>query len=227
MRGLHGQIVDNLGRRIVSGQYAPGESLSQESLLDEFGISRTVLREAMRVLADKGLVSSRQRLGTQIAARTSWRLLDSDMLRWLGSQPDDSFLDQLAEVRAIVEPASARFAAERRSDEDVAKLRSALDAMATAAANSDAEAAIEADLAFHRALLDSMHNELMSRMEIVIEAGLRARNERVHAGQHVPEFVSVHAAIVDAVEAGDGEAAAAATIALLEQATRDTSIAAD
>ena len=88
-------------------------------------------------------------------------------------------------------------------------------------AATDAAAVVEADLAFHRALLDAAHNELLSRMEVVIEAGLRTRDVMVHSGEHWPDSVPVHRAILDAIEAGDGAAAATAVETLLEQASVD------
>jgi GntR family galactonate operon transcriptional repressor len=178
-----------------------------------------VLREAFRVLAAKGLVDARQKRGTVVQARAAWSLLDADLLRWQGGQPDSAFFANLAEVRGIVEPAGARLAAERRTEDDLADLRAALDRMAKA--GSDALAVVAADLSFHQALLDAAHNELLSRMEVVIEAGLRARDAVVHGGEHWPDSVPVHRAILDAIEARDGAAAEKAMRKLLEQASVD------
>lgn len=219
LRGLHGQTVETLGSRIVRGDYEPGTPLSPDALEAEFGISKSVVREALRVLAAKGLVDSRQKRGTVIQPRASWSLLDADLLRWQGGQPDEAFFSNLAEVRSIVEPAGARLAATRREEADLAELRSALERMAEA--GDDAVEVVEADLAFHRALLDAAHNELLSRMEVVIEAGLRARDAVVHSGENWPDSVPVHRAILDAIEAGDGQAAEAAVQALLTQASVD------
>lgn len=219
LRGLHGQTVEVLGLRIVRGEYAPGTALSSEALESEFGISKSVLREALRVLAAKGLVDARQKRGTVIRPRPSWSLLDADLLRWQGGQPDAAFFANLAEVRGIVEPAGARLAAARRDEHDLAALRAALDQMVEV--GSDAAAVVEADLAFHRALLDAAHNELLSRMEVVIEAGLRARDSVVHSGESWPDSIPVHRSIIDAIEAGSGAAAEAAVQALLEQASED------
>src|SRR5579875_3369367 len=166
VRGLHGQTVEALGARIVQGRYAPGSPLQPDEIEREFGISKTVLREAMRVLAAKGLVDPRQRRGTVVRPRSSWLLLDADLLRWQSYESDAGFLANLAEVRSIVEPAGARLAAQRRTDADLAALKAALTAMAQARTNADA--VIEADLAFHGLLLDAAHNELLSRMEVVI-----------------------------------------------------------
>ncbi|MFI6936175.1 FadR/GntR family transcriptional regulator [Streptomyces sp. NPDC050287] len=219
-RGLHGQAVEEMGRRIIRGDYPPGSVLHPDKLEEDLGVSKTVVREALRVLASKGLIESRQKRGTTIRPRADWNLLDSDLLRWQGSSaPTDRFLDDLAEVRAIVEPAGARLAAARRTDADLAAIRLALDAMA--AAGADADAMVEADLAFHRALLEAAHNELLSRMEVVIEAGLRIRDRIVHGAQHFSDSVPVHRELLRAIEAGDPDAAVSAVESLLTQASQD------
>ncbi|WUO10065.1 FadR family transcriptional regulator [Streptomyces sp. NBC_00289] len=219
-RGLHGQAVEEIGRRIIRGDYPPGSVLYPEKLEAELGVSKTVVREALRVLASKGLIESRQKRGTTIRLRVHWNLLDSDLLRWQGSSaPTEGFLEDLAEVRAIVEPAGARLAATRRTESDLTAMRQALDAMA--AAGADTEAMVDADLAFHRALLDAAHNELLSRMEVVIEAGLGIRDRIVHGAQHFSDSVPVHQDLLRAVEAGDPDAAVAAVESLLAQASQD------
>lgn len=222
LRGLHGETVETIGSRIVNGYYAPGSQLPPHELERELGISNTVLREAMRVLAAKGLIESRQKLGTVVKPRSSWSLLDADLMRWQESRQDATFLDDLAEVRFIVEPAAARLAATRRSDDDLDDLRTALQAMIDAGTNG--AAVIDADLAFHRALLYAAHNELLSRMEFIIEAGLRARDMIVHNRSDWPDSIPVHNAIFTAVEAGDATVAEQAVLALLDQALTDTGL---
>jgi DNA-binding FadR family transcriptional regulator len=220
-RGLHGQVVESIGARIIRGDFPPGVALVPEDLEREYDVSKTVIREALRVLAAKGLVDSRQKRGTYVRPRSAWSLLDADLLRWQGREnPDNTFLENLAEVRSIVEPAGARLAAQRRTEADLLKLEDALTAMA--GAGSDADAVIEADLRFHRALLDSAHNELLSRMEVVIETGLRVRDEIVHqGGRHWADSVPAHRALLEAVRAADGDAAVAAMRDLLAQASTD------
>jgi GntR family galactonate operon transcriptional repressor len=219
LRGLHGETVETIGSRIVNGYYAPGSQLPPQELERELGVSTTVMREAMRVLAAKGLIESRQKLGTVVKPRSSWSLLDADLLRWQEGHEDASFLSDLAEVRFIIEPAAARLAALRRSDEDLGHLRGALQAMIDA--GTDGTGVIEADLAFHRALLYAAHNELLSRMEFVLEAGLQARDMLVHHSPDWPDSVPVHSAILAAVEAADSAAAEHAVLELLDQALTD------
>jgi DNA-binding FadR family transcriptional regulator len=220
LRGLHGETVETIGSRIVNGYYEPGSQLTPQQLEGELGISSTVLREAMRVLAAKGLVESRQRLGTVVTPRSAWSLLDADLLRWQEGNEDASFLDDLAEMRFIIEPAAASLAALRRGDQDLEDLRDALQAMIDA--GSDSAGVIDADLAFHRALLRAAHNELLTRMEFILESGLRARDMLVHNRSHWPDSVPVHTAIFTAIEAGDSVAAEQAVLDLLDQSVLDT-----
>ncbi|MFE2724464.1 FadR/GntR family transcriptional regulator [Kitasatospora sp. NPDC059327] len=219
-RNLHRQIIDIIGERIVSGAHPPGSLLHPDRLEQDLGVSKTVLREALRVLASKGLIDSRQKLGTFVRPRANWNLLDSDLLRWQGAGvPDQAFLTNLDEVRSIMEPAAARLAARRRDDADLADLAHALERMTEA--GHDTEAAVEADLAFHRALLTATHNELLTRMEVVIEADLRVRDHLVHSAGHWIDPVPAHRAVLDALRDRDPRAAEQAVRDLLAQATAD------
>ncbi|MFI1302387.1 FadR/GntR family transcriptional regulator [Streptomyces sioyaensis] len=219
-RGLHRQAVEVIGTRIIRGEYEPGGFLHPDQIEQELGVSKTVVREALRVLASKGLIESRQKRGTFVRPRADWNLLDSDLLRWqaLGS-PDDSFFDNLAEVRAIFEPAAARLAAQRRTAGDLEALAEALERMS--APDSDTTTIVDADLAFHRALMAATHNELLTRMEVVIEAGLRARDQIVHGAEHCADSVPGHRAVLDAIRAQDAAAATRAVEDLLSQAVAD------
>jgi GntR family transcriptional regulator, galactonate operon transcriptional repressor len=217
-RGLHGEIVEKIGLRIVSGQYEANDPLYAEELERVFGVSKTVVREALKVLAAKGLVESRPKRGTIVRPRDAWNLLDPDLLAWQGRGAiEPSFLRDLAEVRFIIEPEGARLAADRHTEADLESLRSAVERMRSA--GHDPAAIVEADLAFHRALLGASHNELLTRMEAVIDAGLRARDQLVHGSATWPDSIADHEAIVDAVAAGDGEQAASAVRLQLAQAS--------
>jgi len=178
-RGLHGQVVHALGRRIVAGALEPGHTFDLDALMQELEVSRTVIREALLILAAKGLVGSRQKRGTFVRSRDNWILLDEDVLQWqFHNSADPALLGQLAEVRAVVEPASARPAAQRRTGEDLEALAAALEAMADAA--EDRQAMVQADLSFHRALLVAAHNEFLASIAMVIEPALAARDRLVH-----------------------------------------------
>jgi Transcriptional regulators len=218
-RGLHGHVVRAVGQRIIRGDLRPGDGIDVEALEREFGVSRTVVRESLRVLAAKGLVDARPRRGTFVRPRSDWSLLDPDLLHWrYEGRLDERFLDNLAEVRSIVEPAGARLAALRCSSDDLAVLTGAMDSMRLA--GEDGEAVISADMVFHRALLGSAHNELLERMEVVIEVGMQALDRIVCREQNFRSTLPAHQAVLDAVAAGEPDRAEAAMRALLDQAWR-------
>ena len=223
-RGVHGQTVELLARRILGGEIPEGATLDLVALQSELDVSLTALRESLKVLAAKGMVDARQRRGTFVRPRAEWNLLDADVLRWQfegasTSESDQALLHNLAEVRSIIEPAAVRLAAQRRTDADLAALDGALDAMGEQ--GNGAAHAVEADLAFHRALLAATHNELLERMEMVIESGLAHRDRIVHSAPHSEDPVPAHRAVLDAVRDQDPQAAEAAMRALLDQAGRD------
>lgn len=171
-RGLHGQVVNELGTRIMAGRLHPGATLDLAALEAEFGVSRTVLRESLKVLTAKGLVAARQKRGTYVTDPVRWNTLDADVLRWrLSQQPTDALLDQLTEIRLIIEPGLAALAARRRDDDDLAAMEAALTAMEQ---NLDEpSAAVEHDVVLHRAVLRATHNGLATSLDTVIDQGIR------------------------------------------------------
>jgi DNA-binding FadR family transcriptional regulator len=216
---VHGQTVARIAQRILAGDPAERETIDVAALQAELDVSLTVVREALKVLAAKGLVDARQRRGTFVRPRSDWNLLDGDVIRWqFSGRTDDKFLENLHEVRGIVEPAGARLAAQRRTDADLSALSDALKAMTESA--GEPAAMVTADLVFHRALLTATHNELLQRMEVVLETGLAERDRLVHGAGH-DDPVPSHKVVLDAIRAGDPEAAEGAMRDLLDKARRD------
>ncbi|ARQ67950.1 FadR/GntR family transcriptional regulator [Streptomyces marincola] len=219
-RGVHGHVVHELGGRIVRGVFAEGDTLDIRALGAELDVSLTVMRESLKVLAGKGLIDARQKRGTFVRARAAWNLLDPDLIRWRAEGGDaDRLLDDLADVRAIIEPAAARRAAERRTDEDLDALSAALTAMA--GARGDVAATAEADALFHRRLLAATGNELLTRFELFLEPGLRERDRLVHGRLGPDDPVPSHRAVLDAVRDRDAAGAERAMLDLLAKAADD------
>ena len=161
---LHGSIARKLGVAIVSGRIKPGETLDNEiDSSERMAVSRTAYREAVRILAAKGLVASRPKSGTQVCPRSAWHLLDPEVLSWLfESQPSQDFVVGLFELRLIIEPAAAALAAERRSADDLARMRDALQRMERhGLANADGQSA---DREFHDAILAATRNPALRRL---------------------------------------------------------------
>jgi GntR family galactonate operon transcriptional repressor len=225
VRGAHGQIVHLMARRILTGQLAEGHTINVSSLQAELGVSLTAVREALKVLTAKGMVDARQKRGTFVRPRSDWHLLDRDVIRWQfdtpgGEGPDPQLLEELHEVRGIIEPAAARLAAERASQEDLDALDAALEAMATA---PDPLAAVDADLAFHRTLLGATNNELLTKMEVFMETGLADRDRLVHLAKPSDDPVPSHRKVVEKIRARDPRGAERAMQRLLDKARRDLS----
>ncbi|MDT0304910.1 FadR/GntR family transcriptional regulator [Streptomonospora wellingtoniae] len=219
-RGVHGQTVQLLGERVLSGRLAEGETIDLAVLSGELDLSLTAIREAIRVLAAKGLVGSRQRKGTFVRPRADWNLLDPDVVKWqIAAGAGDTFFRNLAELRGALEPTAARLAAARRTGRDVEELRAAVRAMADTRGSPPEEAAA-ADLRWHRALLAATGNELYTRTDIFLAAGLVERDRLVHAADP-RDPVPSHTRVTEAVAAGDPAAAESTMRALLDQAEED------
>src|SRR6476646_6987457 len=161
-RGLHGELVHDVGVRILSGELEPGDSLAGE--WDEQDVSRTVVREAVKVLAAKGLIVSRPKTGTHVRERVYWHMLDPDVLAWrLEAEPGDDFFRTVFETRRLIEPAVAALAATRASADEVAEREVTFARMAESAA-TDLDAYVEADIRFHEVILAGCHNELLTHI---------------------------------------------------------------
>jgi DNA-binding FadR family transcriptional regulator len=172
-RNLHSQVLWQLGTAIVRGDYPEGSILpSDTELLAKFTVSRTVLREALKTLAAKGMIEARARIGTRVLPRPRWNLFDADVLAWhFETGPDVSLLRSLSEIRIAVELESAALAAERRSDAQAKRLIELADAMGLA---GSAEEFARADLAFHRAVAEAADNPFMASISTLVEVALTA-----------------------------------------------------
>lgn len=200
-RNLHSHVLWQLGVAIVGGHYAEGTILPSDSeLLGQFAVSRTVLREALKTLAAKGMIEARARIGTRVLPRRRWNLFDADVLAWhFETGPDVDFLRSVAEVRIGIELESAALAAERRSDEQA----SALEALArTMGEATTAEEFARADLAFHRAVAEAASNPFMASISTLVEVALTAVftiSSPVSDKTKLAETAAAHGAIAEAI----------------------------
>jgi len=171
---LHRRLVQGLGRQILSGKIQPGDALPRPRGVR---VSRTALREAIKVLMSKGLVEARPRFGTRVRAREAWQLLDPDVLAWQREGPlRASFLKNLAEVRSVIEPAAAAMAALRATASDITAISQAYDDMATAVTGSTVNVGrfVGADRRFHAAILRTSGNDLLEQMAGAVFSELTA-----------------------------------------------------
>lgn len=207
---LSTQIARELGRRIVSGSYAVGELIEDEGALsDRYKVSRSVIRDAVKILVGKGLLEVRRGIGTRVRNRTSWGLLDDDVLAWHQSAPPKpDFLRQLMDIRLLIEPRSARWAAERGTDADLAAIDEAMTRME--AEQGATEDFVVADALFHRAILRAANNDLLRALEGVIFSALLGSIRLTNQDPRDNETsIPFHRAVTDAILARNGAEAEA------------------
>jgi DNA-binding FadR family transcriptional regulator len=209
----HAHIVETLGRRIVGGDLPPGTGLTLAGLEDSFTASRTVVREAVRVLEAHGLLTSRRRVGLVVRPRAEWDILNADIIEWsLDSPRRRDVLIELTELRVAVEPVAARLAAERAD----AEVRAELLRLATRLSDlggqglGDSDEYLEADIAYHRLLLTASGNPLFQKLGDPIAEILRGRSVRgLTPGMPRVGTLEAHLATARAIFEGEGDAAEA------------------
>jgi len=225
-RRLHGAIAHKLGVAILSGEYRPGDVLSGEVAFSEaLNVSRSAYREAMQVLAAKGLVESRPKAGTRVLSRERWNLLDPDVLAWaFTGEPDIQLVRSLFELRGIIEPAAARLAAERRTRTELNTMRDSLALMRRHTLASDPGRAADRD--FHRAILQATRNDALITLSASIGAAVSWTTQFKQRSRVLPRNpIPDHARVYHAIAEGDGAAASEAMSTLVGLALEDTRIA--
>lgn len=222
LKNVHGGLVDLLGSGIVAGRYPVGSVLPPEgSLCDEIGVSRTAVREAVKSLIAKGLLVTGPKVGTRVLPEEQWNWFDPDVVGWKSvAGLSHAFLRELLELRAIVEPAAVRLAAERATPADVAELEAAYAGMKRSI--DDGGDYVASDLRFHQGLLRAGHNRMVVQMSKAIGALLRTSFE-VSTVRPDAQALSLplHRAVLDAVVAGSPTKAERAIRRLIDGARDD------
>ncbi|HIE9832178.1 TPA: D-galactonate utilization transcriptional regulator DgoR [Klebsiella variicola subsp. variicola] len=216
------RLMVTLGRQIVSGKYLPGAALPAEAdLCEEFATSRNIIREVFRSLEAKRLIEMKRYRGAFVAPRSQWNFLDSDVLQWALEQDEDpGLIAAMSEVRNLVEPAIARWSAERATSSDLAQIEAALNDMI--ANNQQRDAFNEADIRYHEAVLASVHNPVLQQLSVAISSLQRAIFERTWMGDeaNMPQTLQEHKALFDAIRHQDSNAAEQAALTMIASSTR-------
>ena len=221
-KNFHGLTVDRLGQAIVEGRHAVGSSLPPEPMLCvQFGVSRTVVREAVKSLVAKGLLVTGPKVGTKVLPADHWNWFDPDVVAWQSKAgPTREFLRDLQELRRVIEPAAVRMAAGRAQPDDLRELEAAFAGMKHAVDRGGDY--IASDLRFHHALLKSSHNRMVVQMGKALGALLRVSFE---LSSKRPDGAALslplHRAVLDALIAGDPVEAEQASLRLIDSAARD------
>ena len=217
-RKLYQYIVDELGLRIVRGVYPPGSTLpNEDALCSELGVSRGVLREATKVLIQKGMIESRTRTGTAVCPHENWNIFDPDVLTWkLQNENRAEFLRNIMEVRRIIESEAAKMAAGRASEEDIARIRSVHDEMARSVSEATEETSDKIkllDLKFHAGIMEASGNELIAQIgHTMRQALLTARQIDQPDLEAHKASISYHQKILNAIAERDAEKASLLSI---------------
>ncbi|GAB3700400.1 FCD domain-containing protein [Actinocorallia lasiicapitis] len=215
-------MLDAIGRMIVSGELEPGTVLRIEEFETRFEVSRTVVREAVRVLESMGLVSSRRRVGVIVGARTGWNVFDPRIIRWrLDGDGREAQLRTLGELRRGFEPVAAGLAADHASPAQCGVLTGAVMEMAVHARSGDLEAYLAADVLFHRTLLEASGNEMLAALAGVVEEVLAGRTHHALMPRTPdPAAVRWHLEVAQAVQSRDTTTAEHLMREIVEEATR-------
>ena len=213
IKNIHGGTLDAMGSAIIRGDYVPGEKLPPEQkLCEELGVSRTILREVVKSLVAKGLISTGPKIGTLVLPSERWNWFDDQVVGWQASIGfDPEILDNLQELRAVIEPEAVRLAAERATEEEIDALERAYHGMASAVERGSTEDYISHDYDFHLGLLRASHNRMFLQMGRALGSMLRevllitTRTPNNGIARSLP----AHWRIVETIRARDAEKACA------------------
>jgi DNA-binding FadR family transcriptional regulator len=222
MKNVHGNTVDHLGAAIVAGRYSPGASIPPEpKLCEELGVSRTVIRESVKSLVAKGLVTTGPKVGTRVLPSEQWNWFDPDVIIWQSKAGlTAEFLADLQDLRRVVEPAAVRMAAQRATAQDIAQIEAAYEGMRRAV--EEGGDYVTYDLLFHQGLLRACRNRMIVQMSKALGALLRTSFEISTARKDGPRnSLPLHRAVLDAVIARDPAKAETAIIVLIDGARQD------
>lgn len=212
---LHHSLAQDIGARILRGEFAPGSLLPNEAeWCDRYGVSRTAVREAIKMLAAKGLIVSRPKIGSRVQPRESWNLLDRDVLAWYWAASDQhSFLSNVQQMREILEPEVAALAAVNHTDLQLAAIEIAYQGMVES--TNTAEWNVQ-DVKFHLAVLGAAGNELLVPLGFLIESALSNMFDYTAShNEHLRTALPLHEAILVAIRRRNPAAARRAAKTLL------------
>ncbi|MFI9355921.1 FadR/GntR family transcriptional regulator [Streptomyces lydicus] len=214
-KGLHARVLESLGPAITAGDYPPGTILRTDELEQRFDVSRTVIREAIRVLESMCLVASRRRVGVTVRPTEEWNVYDPRVIGWrLAGRDRPRQLRSLTVLRSAVEPAAAGLAARHATPEQCAALTEHAMGMVATSRGQQLDAYLVHDIAFHRIVLTASGNEMFARLGDVVAAVLTGRTQHhVMFTDPDPAAVTLHVQVAEAIRTGDAERA--------EQLTRD------
>ncbi|MFC5959759.1 FadR/GntR family transcriptional regulator [Streptomyces pratens] len=204
-RGLHGRVLDTLGPEITAGEYPPGSVLRTDELAQRFEVSRSVMREVVRVLESMYLVESRRRVGVTVRPACDWNVYDPQVIRWrLAGADRPRQLRSLTVLRSAVEPVAAGLAARNATAEQCAELTECALGMVANSRGHRLEGYLFHDMAFHRVILTASGNDMFARLGDVVAEVLTGRTHHdVMFDDPDPAAVTLHVQVAEAVRERD------------------------
>ena len=218
--GLHHSVLTQIGADLTSGTLAAGDVCSMEQLEGRYGVSRTVVREVVKVLESLGVVTSRRRVGVTIQPESAWEALSPVIIRWRLEGPQRlAQLREVSELRRGVEPQAARLAAQRATPEQATRLREAAEGMAATGPEGDLQAYLAHDIVFHQTLLEASGNALLSGFAPFVAEALTGRTEH-DLMPEIPEQGAIdwHAEVARAIASGHPDLAEETTRRIVTEA---------
>ena len=202
-------VLDSLGRAIVTGEMTPGQSLTLEAIQSRYGVSRTLARDCVHALESVGVVTSRRRVGIVVLPREHWSALTPQLVRWqLEADPHGPTLGALTELRAAIEPVAAAAAARRATEDQRSGLLALAAVIRTKGTTGNVASYLDDDITFHRLILEASHNDTFKALTEVVAEVLSGRARltgQVQVPQ--PEALELHERVAGAIATGDATAA--------------------
>ncbi|MHC5906092.1 FadR/GntR family transcriptional regulator [Streptomyces sp. S6] len=225
-RGLHGRVLDTLGPAITAGEFPPGSVLRTDELSQRFDVSRSVMREAVRVLESMHLVESRRRVGVIVRPTAEWNVYDPQVIRWrLAGTDRPRQLRSLTVLRSAIEPVAAGLAARNATPEQCAELTECVLGMVAHSRGHRLDGYLVHDVAFHRVILTASGNEMFARLGDVVAEVLTGRTaHHVMFADPDPAAVTLHVQVAEAVREGNAERAERLTREITEGALQELDI---
>ncbi|MGR0277682.1 FadR/GntR family transcriptional regulator [Marinomonas dokdonensis] len=208
-RSLHVQVARSIARRILAGELPQGSIVPNEmALCEQFGVSRTALREAIKLLTSKGLLESRPKIGTKVVHRAYWNFLDPQLIEWMdGISDSEIFCTQFLGLRRAVEPEACALAAIHATAEQRIELSEIFQRMVKVTENFDLDTWTEVDLSFHRLIFNATNNDFYLPFGNILTTMFKTFI--LHSSKHGAVCLNEHRLIYEAIMAGDSAKARA------------------
>lgn len=211
-RSLHVQVARDIARRILSGELPEGSCVpNEQTLCEQFGVSRTALREAIKLLTSKGLLASRPKIGTKVVDRAYWNFLDPQLIEWMDGLSDhEEFCAQFLGLRRAVEPEACALAAQNATAEQRIELSETFQRMSKVAENYDQETWLAVDMRFHQLIFNATGNDFYLPFGNILATMFRTFI--IHSSQEGDMCLEEHRRIYEAIMAGNSELARTASL---------------